>query len=51
LADRLGIALMIVVLRVNFVIHVGKPRKPVRAVLPDNVRLNGVGAGVGEVND
>jgi hypothetical protein len=51
LADRLGIALVAVVLSVDLVVDGREAGEAIRAFLADNVGLHGVGAGVGEIYD
>src|SRR5213083_902085 len=52
LADGLGIALLALVLGIDFVVHRrGERRKAVGAVYSDNIGLNGPSAGIGDVDD
>jgi hypothetical protein len=51
LADRPGVTLVVVVLRVDFVVDGGESWKTVGAVLSHDVGFHGMGARVGEVHD
>lgn len=51
LADGFGLALVPVVLRIDFVIYRGEAGETVGAFLADDVRLHRVSAGIGQVDD
>src|SRR5258708_32580322 len=51
LTDRLGVALAVIMLSVNLVIHSGQAREAVGAILADDVGLHRMSARIGEVND
>ena len=52
LAHRLVVALSAVMLRVDFVVHIGlQGGEPVAAILADDIGFHGAGACIGEINN